>query len=206
MGSRTDGHFGTTTVAFDAPVKVEPTYVSVPIPISVDLLSAYLQPVRLNDGDLVGVDLSPDSPVGALDQVVASAALTLPVPQPVIDLFESGVLWVGQTLSLVDGETRNDLGLVKSYDRAENTVKVSLPTADTFPEGSVILVTTCMCPPLFSTDTVGWVEVVASDVLIAFGVTNPGGGYIPAGKNLRVRYKNTGTSQVRVVIRFEFLY
>jgi hypothetical protein len=198
--SQTGGHYATESIAFDAAADTITTKdVTLPIPIS--FLSACLDPKGLNDGDEIGIDVSPETQVGALAEGVAAGAKTIPLPQSVMDLFENGTLWIGQHLTV----GTDDCGVVKSVDQENNEVETTIGTTSAWSATDPVKVTTSMTPTILNS---GWVEVKAGEGKVYdCGKDKIGGSYIPAGKKLRVRYRNNHASNgVRVVLLASYLY
>ena len=205
-GKETGGHYGAVTLGFDAVVNNnEWKSYDFTLDIDIAILSSSLVPKGVNDGDLISVEIAPESAVGTLAQSVAVGLTTIPVPQSVIDLFENGTLRIGCLFILDDATNKNELGVVKSYDENALTVEVQTATVNSFGVGTTIKVTMTMTPPIAGTGN-GHIELKASETAVRFGDDKIGSTYVAAGKVIRIRYKNIGGVTVRVVPLFHFLY
>ena len=202
----TGGHYGAESVAFDAPANGRTDH-EITLPISISLLSARLDPKNVNDGDFIGLDVSPDTVVGVLASDVGATVKAIPVPQSVIDLLKAGTLWVGQHLLLDDSTNKDDCGAITGWDEGAGTVSTKAGTTNSFAAATPtsILITTSMSPGILNS---GWVEVTQKDSeLYAFGEAKIGGSFCPAGKKIRIRYDNNhATAAARPRVMLEYLY
>lgn len=197
--STTGGHYGTETVRFTASGN-SVTNFDVTLPIAISLLTTAIDTKKVNDGDQIGFDVAPETTVGALAEEVTALDTSIAVPQSVIDLFEAGTLWIGQHLLLGD----EDCGIVISWDDNNNLVNVKTGPATTRPIGTLIKITTSMSPGIFGD---GWVELEqGTDKVYEFGHDKIGGSFIPAGKVVRIRYKNNSNPDADAVVKLAYLY
>lgn len=201
----TGGHYGAESIDFDAPGNATTTK-DVTLPISVALICADLDAKKKNDGDEVGFDIAPETIVGTLDVDATASATVITMPQSVMDMFTAGTLYIGQSLTLDDGTSKDDCGLIKSIDQDNKTITVVDGTTNAFLAATptYIKITTSMSPSVISN---GWVEINTGDNKIySFGDSKIGGSYIPSGKVIRIRYRNNTATQARVSVILEYLY
>lgn len=203
-GKETGGHFGASTVSFDAQANTSTTHeVSPDIPIA--LLSAKMHVKGVGDGDSVEFLIAPDTLVGTLDVEAGSGVSTVTVPQSVIDLFNNGDLFVGQDISLKDGANpAENLGAITAFSDDNNTVTFQGTTSTTFPVGSEILITTRMTPKVFGD---GKIELCGSDhLLYVFGEDKIGGSRIDPTQKIRMIYTETKGNTPNIKVQLSFLY
>lgn len=206
----TQGHYASEQVVFDAPGPANAiTVVDVVLPYRLALLSASLDAKGVNDGDLVGLDIAPETTVGVLDVAVAIGATVITMPAGVMALFTSGDLFIGMRMHLDDTVNKDPLGLVIAYDVTAKTVTVKTATANAFAITTTQIKFTGSLIPgaLGEEDDLGWFEVSQGDSKVfVHGESKIGATTIDGGKKIRFRYKNKAGVLARVRIKIEGLY
>jgi len=203
--SCTGGRYGAESVAFDAPGPAGTvTTHDVTLALPVSLLCTRLDAKKKNDGDEIGFDVNPDTPLGLSPTAsVSGGDKTVSVPASMCALLDAETLWKGQSLILEEGGTRNDLGAIVSWDTEAGTVTTHAGASDDFTTAAAIKITTSMSPCIIST---GWVEITSGDSKVyTFGDNKIGASFVPAGSTIRIRYRSNGGA-ARVVVVMEYLY
>jgi hypothetical protein len=205
--TRTGGHYGAESINFEAPGPsgtITTHDVTLTIPIS--MLTASIDAKNKNDGDEIGLDVAPETIVGTLGTDASASSTTIDLPQSVMNLFMSGTLFIGQSLILDDGTSKDNCGMITSVDQAAKTIDVVTGTTNAFLAATptYIKITTSMSPAVLTT---GWVELASGDnKLYLFGDSKIGGSHIGEGKVIRVRYKNNNGTEAHVSVILEYLY
>jgi len=217
-GHETGGHYGAETIAFNVAVNdadggfvADADYIAQKfhehvLPIPIGMLSARVSCKGLNDGDLIAVDINPDTPLGAITADMAADIDVLPAPAAMIALLEAGTIYVGLRVGLDDGTNIDDLGCIKGWDPVAGTVVTSKKTVNAFVAAtpSVVKVTGSMSPSIING---GWYEVIGADIVEHFGESKIGASSIAAGSTVRVRYKMAaGGVACRPRVTLEYLY
>ncbi len=208
VGQETGGNYAAETIAWDAVPGI--SYKSVTTLLPIAMLTAALETRGLNDGDEIGLEIGPNTPVGALPADLAASTKTIPLPATMKAAWQAGVIWAGLVIHLVDGDNDDCFGILLDVDEDADTFTTSMGSENVFLAASptLIKVTATMSPGVLGagTNNKGWVEFKAHGFLEEFGDAKIGGTRIDAGKEVRCRYNNKGQANVRVVIRLEYLY
>lgn len=205
---RTGGNFATETIAWDAAVGETVKDVTISMPTC--LLAAFVHSGPVTTGDAVALDVDPNKVIGNLPSDVAAQETEIPLPATMKAAYEAGLVILGMRVSLDDGTNEDLLGLLLDIDIEGDVFTTEHATEHAFlaETPTEVKLTASMSPGIFNEDSShrGWVELVSGDHHQEVGLSKVGGDHVPAGSMFRFRYKNTGSSTIRVVIRLEFLY
>jgi len=200
----TRGTFATSTIGFQAPAGESEHDYQVPFPISI--LEAQIATKGLNDGDKIGLDINPGTPVGQLPEASAAGAKVHALPASMKAAWEAEAFTFGTRIGFTDMVDNSEcLGCLDAIDLEAGTFTTRKATAGGWPAGAVVALTPTLTPDAFTEDGCGWVEMKADTGLIYVGRSKVGGSYVPAGSVMRWRYQNEGEAEVRVVVRLEFM-
>lgn len=177
----TNGYFHTYTETLVADC-LSTTTLTVSKPWARSVLAIFFTPTKEHQGDLVSLQIAPDTTVGVTMAAVSVGATVISVNSTVIANVFPGFL-----IALTDGTNLDRLGVVNSIDRVASTVTVETPTTHSFsPFVTAVMIT---------------IEVVREMRIatlweVAIGDSKIGGAYVPENRNIRIIYQNRSTQKV----------
>lgn len=204
------GYFGTESIGWDAGPGESDSGLIV-LPLNVGILAAHMTATKVDDGDKIALDVSPDKVVGALPGDVAAGVSVIPMPATMKAAYQAGQVILGMRVTLDDGTNADSLGILVAVDEEADTFTTKFATANAFAAATPTLVkmTASMSPGIFTDDAEhkGWIELQKGEVEMSVGLSKIGANVILAGEALCLRFYNTAPSGTkRIVVRLEFTY
>lgn len=146
-----------------------------------------------HEGDVLDIWLLRNATIGALTASSAIGATTFSVSPTVI----ANAL-LGFEVRLTNGITTEELGQIKSIDKAANTITVSTAAVNAFSAASPTYVQFSVRPVKNYTFGPGWIR--------QWGQSKIGGMTVRANSVVTMRYKNQTIDAKRLVMQVEYLY
>lgn len=163
--------------------------VSYPYPISI--FSTEWINDSFYDGDIVKVEIAPDTIVGVVTVAATASATEIEVSQTVVDNIR-----LGYHVSLDDGTNKDDLGRVVGVDKTGLKITVETATVNSFAANAYVKMTVSFIPHMCLKGS-SRVEL-AKDVV--------GGSYIGANTPIVVSYQNNEGTQAGKAFSFILEY
>lgn len=186
--SDTGGNFMAQDYEITVPAGGDPAPLDLTWPFGVSLLVAYFWPDAASLGDEVEVQVAPDTVIGGLSAPAVAGATVFAVTSTVLDNMKRGY-W-----ATINGEV---LGRCKAIDKAAATITVETALAADANAGALVRMTRKLSPSVL---------LRAGMDGRAMGDSKIGGSYLPAGKIVRVIYKNTSLTAKKFPFGLEYLY
>ena len=188
----TGGNFRAETVAFDIPANSTVSQ-DFSWKCGINVLELNFYPRNEEVGNIIDIEFGPDTITGNITSDVAIGDTIINVSTTVIEN-----VYVGYHLKLFDGVNTDDLGMVISVDKVNNTVTMDVAATKAFSAAS----------PTYIQQTVYLTKQfeISNAWRYALGESKIGGNYIPANLTTRVRYQNNTINNVRFVATLEYLY
>lgn len=188
----TGGHYRLASIQFDAAPNTTTSH-TVSFPFPVNAISGWFQVASENVGDVINMEVAPNTTVGNITADVSISDTVISVSQTVVDNIA-----IGYHVRLDDLTNQEDLGYVLAVDKNLNTITVQNASTQAF------LATT----PTFVQMTVSYVTdfEFGHPGQIEIGTSKIGTSHLPANAPIVSRYENKTSVTKRVVSYLEYLY
>lgn len=192
---QTGGHFRAKTLAYDIPTGTQWHYTNFTFPYPICILSMEYVGVSTHEGDLIKIDIAPDTTIGEITSDVSISDTVINVDNNVLANIK-----VGYLVTLDDGTNSESLGYVVDLSKKDKTITVENAATIAFSASTPTSIKQTI--PI-----IDGIEIDYTTSSIAIGATKIGGSYLPANTVLRFGYFNgdaTAGKRFRAIL--EFLY
>ena len=188
---QTGGHYQVRTVGGDMVVGTNTVDTSWPFPTSA--LAIRFMSGSDHKGDLLEVQVGPDTTVGAITADVGIGDSVLTVDSTAIQAFK-----LGYWLTLDDGVNSYDMGRVIASDTGASTITTENTSTFNFLVATPTLIR-------MTVKTIVNYEIGEPGTVV-LGESKIGGSFVPANVIVRMVYTNNGASTKRFCAQVEYLY
>lgn len=162
-----------------------------PFPITV--LEIKINVEEHHRGDMVGLEVGPDTVIGAITSPITAGATSITVSPTVLQF-----LMLGYFLSLTDGVNVDRCGRVININKTTATVTFETPTTNSFSHAS----------PTYVRQTVSVLDnfTLGPPWMLSIGDSKIGGAHIPANTTVRTIITNNSNYSKVLNAQIEYLY
>jgi hypothetical protein len=186
----TGGHFGVTTVGINCLASQTSTAdKSFDWPVS--MLSIKFMTDQQHIGDVINMDIAPNTIIGVLTATASINDTTLTVNSTVLDN-----AFIGTVVRLINGTNSSEIGYAKKIDKTTSNIWLTQPLTQSFAIGSYY----AMSIRMMNNYNIG---VGGS---YDFGSSKIGGSYVPTGIRGFAKYTNNSTFDKQFNFIVEYLY
>jgi hypothetical protein len=171
------------------PVGVNEFVVS--FPYDIELIKGVYFDLLENEGDVLNVDISPNTLIGQIKLPAQPSASVIHVDSSVINYLD-----VGFGVSIINGNSFDDLGKCLSIDKKTASIVVQNDVQSIYPEGSYILMT----PPLVRTVSFSGINLPIP--IKGTDKTKP----LPKNTPIVIKYDNKTTGIKTFKMKLEILF